>query len=68
MIDCNHDELRQISAITAETTWTRGADGFHAPDAEINHVLEEETELFECVECGEQVEPEPPPDCMRALR
>jgi hypothetical protein len=55
---CNHDELRQISTLTAKTTWIRSADGFHTPEAEINQVLEEETALFECVECGERVEPE----------
>ena len=58
MIDCDHDELRQISTITAETTWSRGADGFHVPDDEITKVLGEDTEWFECVECGEHVEPE----------
>lgn len=58
MTDCNHDELRQISTITAETTWSRGPNGLHVPDGEITKVLEEETEWFECVDCGESVEPE----------
>lgn len=61
MTHCKHDELRQISTITAETTWARGADGLHAPDADINKVLGEDTEWFECVECGERVEPQTPP-------
>jgi len=61
MTDCKHDELRQISTITAETAWTRGADGFHVPDREINEVLSENTEWFECVECGDHVEPETAP-------
>jgi hypothetical protein len=32
---CQHDELRQISTITAETFWLRGQDGRHLPDEAI---------------------------------
>jgi hypothetical protein len=60
--DCQHDELRQISTLKTETMWIRDADGFHVPDAEINRVLEEDTQLFECVDCGEQVGPSPARD------
>jgi hypothetical protein len=65
MTHCQHEELRQISTLTAETIWTRGADGFHVPDAEINQVLGEDIEWFECVDCGERVEPATAPDGSR---
>jgi hypothetical protein len=58
MTDCDHNELRQISTMTAETTWTRGLDGFHVPDSEITKVLGEDTDWFECIDCGESVEPD----------
>jgi hypothetical protein len=57
MVDCPHEELRQISTLRTETIWTRGADGFYVPGVEINEVLGEDVEAFECVACGERVEP-----------
>jgi hypothetical protein len=56
--DCTHDQLTQISTITAETTWSRELDGHHMPDEAISKVLGEETEWFECADCGEHVEPD----------
>jgi hypothetical protein len=54
---CEHEEIRQISTITAETIWMRSETGTYMPDEEINKVLGEDTELWECVSCGEEVEP-----------
>jgi hypothetical protein len=56
--DCTHDELTQISTITAETTWSREPGGYHMPDEAISKVLGEETEWFECADCGEHVGPD----------
>jgi hypothetical protein len=56
--ECAHDELTQISTITAETTWSREPGGYHTPDEAISKVLGEETEWFECADCGERVEPD----------
>lgn len=55
---CRHDHLVQISTLAARTDWTRGANGFHEPDEAISKVLGEETEWFECEECGEQLWPD----------
>jgi hypothetical protein len=51
---CAHPEIRQISTVTAETWWTRQDDGRYEPDAEMT-VLGEDTEWWECVECGEKL-------------
>jgi hypothetical protein len=58
MNECPHQELRQVSRLTAETTWSRAADGHHLPDEAITKVLGEETEWFECALCGERVAPD----------
>lgn len=55
---CTHDELRQLSTITAETVWNREPDGHHLPEATFTKVLWEETEWFECSACGERVSPD----------
>ncbi len=57
MADCPHDTLREISTVTAETIWSREADGYHAPYTGFK-VLGEDTEWFECADCGERVQPE----------
>lgn len=58
MNECPHDELVQVSTITAETIWNRELDGHHVPEETISKVLAEETEWFECANCGERVEPD----------
>ena len=61
MTDCSHDELRQISTLTAEMTWTRDGSGHHQPDEAISKVLGEDTEWFECTDCGEHLDPDVAP-------
>jgi hypothetical protein len=55
---CTHDELIQVSTITAQTIWSREPDGHHEPEESISKVLGEETEWFQCPDCGEHVEPD----------
>jgi hypothetical protein len=57
-VPCSHDRLVQVSTITALTDWTRTPDGFHAPVESISKVLGEDTEWFECAECGDRVCPD----------
>ena len=57
MTGCRHEELRQISTLTTETIWSLGPGGFYVPEPLINDVLGEDTETFECVACGEPVDP-----------
>lgn len=54
MTDCTHEAIYQLSSATLRTMWTRSDDGSYDPD-DTPDVLGEDTEWFECVDCGEGV-------------
>lgn len=53
---CLHLQLTQVSTLLAETTWTRQGNGTYSPDEAITKVLDEETEWFECDDCGARID------------
>lgn len=55
---CRHENAVQISTVLAKTYWTRTDEtGVYEPDefagdVAIHKVVSEETESFECADCG----------------
>lgn len=57
-MSCLHLRIRQFSTISAVTVWTKDETGSYLPDDAITKVLDEETERWECADCGESVSPD----------
>jgi hypothetical protein len=57
-MSCRHLRIRQFSTISAMTVWTLDETGSYEPDEAITKVLDEQTEWWECADCGERVSPE----------
>jgi hypothetical protein len=58
---CAHSRLKQMSAVVAETFWSRNGADDYEPEPRgpicLSRIVSEETLEFVCVECGESLTP-----------
>jgi hypothetical protein len=58
-VECEHERLKQVSTVVAETFWNRQPSGSYEPEPAgpicLSRIVEEQTESFTCEDCGEPV-------------